>query len=277
MSLSINTNRGATVALQSLNRTNRELDSVQKRVSTGFRVSDAKDDGAAFAIAQGLRAKVKAYDALNERFASAVGKLEIHAAAINAMSETTATMGGILVKLADESLSADERATYGKDYLALRSEIQRLDNQSGNATGFNLLGQAGSYNYFIESIQGDRKIIPGMFIANTVYINANLPTAAPDAATSKTMLATNGGFREHEKLVGNAIANIGMYLRSYENDIHFTNIMRDTVQNAIGTIVDADLAKDSARMQALQIRQQLGTQTLSIANQAPSAILQLFQ
>ena len=67
MANSVNTNYGATVALQSLNRTNRELDIVQKRVSTGFRVSDAKDDGASFAVAQGLRADVKGNEAVNER------------------------------------------------------------------------------------------------------------------------------------------------------------------------------------------------------------------
>ena len=60
---SVNTNYGAIVALQALGRTNNELDVVQKRVSTGYKVSDAIDDGAAFSVAQGLRGIVKAYGA----------------------------------------------------------------------------------------------------------------------------------------------------------------------------------------------------------------------
>lgn len=276
MSLSINTNSGATVALQSLNRTNRELDTLQKRVSTGFRVSDAKDDGAAFAIAQGLRGKIKAYDSLNQRLEVGKGKLAIHALAVETMAETTANIGKVLVKLADESLSADERATYVKEYSLLKNEISRAGNASGKSTGFYLLDQAGSFNYLIQGVNGSNRVVPGMYITHSVYMGANLPNVN-NATDAKNLLAPGGGFRNHENLVANAAASLGRFLRGYENEIVSNEIMMDTIQNAIGAMVDADLAKDSARMEALQIRQQLGTQTLNIANQAPSAILQLFK
>ena len=62
---SVNTNIGAMVALQSLNRTNDDMAVVQKRISTGLRVSDAKDDGAAFAVAKRIRGDVAGLNTAN--------------------------------------------------------------------------------------------------------------------------------------------------------------------------------------------------------------------
>jgi hypothetical protein len=53
--------------------------------------------------------------------------------------------------------------------------------------------------------------------------------------------------------------------------------LSDVVESSVGNLVDADLAKESAKLQALQVKQQLGIQALSIANQAPQAIMSLFR
>src|SRR5688572_7102662 len=105
MGNSVNTNFGAIVALQSLNKTNSELESVQKRVSTGYRVNDAIDDGAAFAVAQGLRSDVKGYEAVNERLAASKGLLSVTQDALAKISDTLGEARKVLVKLADGALS----------------------------------------------------------------------------------------------------------------------------------------------------------------------------
>ena len=122
---SVNTNIGATVALQSLNKTNTELDKVQKQVSTGYKVADAKDDGAAFAVAQGLRGKVKGNEAVNERLSVAKGLLSVTQEGLKGISDTTGDIRKTLVKLADANLSGAERTQYNADYTALTADITK--------------------------------------------------------------------------------------------------------------------------------------------------------
>ena len=109
---SVNTNLGAMVALQSLNRTNEALNMTQKRVSTGYRVSDAKDDGAAFAVAQSVRADVAGLTAANEQLGGVKGVLDTALAGLRKVSDTMIKVRETLVRLADDTLNADQRAQY---------------------------------------------------------------------------------------------------------------------------------------------------------------------
>ena len=274
MANSVNTNFGATVALQSLNKTNRELDVVQKRVSTGYRVSDAKDDGASFAVAQGLRADVKGNEAVNERLSVAKGLLSVTQEGLKGISDTTAEMRKVAVKLGDESLSTDERAQYNADYTALRADITKYIGQSSFG-GKNLLNAAATTN-IISDAGGGVIALTGVSITTALGTLAGLTTTTGgDVRTN--LLAADAGLDDFEKVVNDQIAAIGASMRTVENQDNFIKVLGDTINDAIGSIVDADLAKESAKLQALQIRQQLGTQTLSIANQSPSILLSLFQ
>jgi flagellin len=91
------------------------------------------------------------------------------------------------------------------------------------------------------------------------------------------LIGTSGSLTAMETAVGTALATVGGYIRSVNNQQNFIKVLADATSEGIGAIVDADLAKESARLQSLQIRQQLGTQALSIANQAPSTLLSLFR
>ena len=106
---SVNTNIGAQVALQSLNRTNESLAMTQKRVSTGYRVADAKDDGAAFAVAQSVRADIAGLTSANEQMGSVKGILDTTLAGLNKVSDSMSEIRGVLVKLADGTLSSAVR------------------------------------------------------------------------------------------------------------------------------------------------------------------------
>ena len=274
MANSVNSNHGATIALQSLNKTNRELDAVQKRVSTGFRVADAKDDGAAFAVAQGLRADVKGNEAVNERLASAKGLLSVTQEGLKGISDTVGEMRKTLVKLADGNLSSDERTKYNADYTALQADITKYIGQS--SFGGNSLIKASAADISVISDSSG-----GTLTLKATDIGAAMTTlggAPADAAAAITKLGTGANSLEtFEGVVNTQLANVGANSRSVENQDNFIKVLGDTINDAIGSIVDADLAKDSAKLQALQIRQQLGSQSLSIANQAPSSLLSLFQ
>ncbi len=74
-----------------------------------------------------------------------------------------------------------------------------------------------------------------------------------------------------------ALGNLGAQSRGLETQQTFLTSLGDNLEVAVGSLVDADLARESARLQSLQVRQQLGAQALSIANQAPQIILSFFQ
>lgn len=270
MSNSVNTNIGAMVALQSLNRTNSELNSVQKRVSSGYRVNDAVDDGAAFAVAQGLRADVKGYEAVNERLASAKGLLTVTQDALSNISSTLAEARKVLVKLADASLSTDERSQYNTDYAALKTEVTNYVSKA-SFNGTNLLDATGGNVSIIFDADG------GVFTLNEQSTSGSIAAGLAAAATAGQAVTQLAALDTFANAVGTSLSTVGGYIRSVTNQDNFIKVLSDATVSGIGAIVDADLAKESARLQSLQIRQQLGTQSLSIANQSPSILLSLFQ
>jgi flagellin len=274
MANSVNTNYGATIALQSLNKTNRELDAVQKRVSTGFRVSDAKDDGASFAVAQGLRADVKGNEAVNERLSVAKGLLSVTQEGLKGISDTVGEMRKVMVKLADDALSTEERTQYNADYTALAADITKYIGQSSFG-GRNLINTATGFNVISDAAGGTI----AMTAVNLTTALATLTgtTSATGANVRANVINAGGALDTFETAVNGQLAAVGANSRTVENQDAFIKVLGATIDDAIGSIVDADLAKESAKLQALQIRQQLGTQTLSIANQAPSILLSLFQ
>ena len=275
MANSVNTNFGATVALQSLNKTNRELDAVQKRVSTGMRVSDAKDDGASFAVAQGLRADVKGNEAVNERLSVAKGLLSVTQEGLKGISDTVGNMRSVLVKLSDASLSADERSQYNADYTALRADITKYIGQSSFG-GTNLINAGATDVNVISDASGGTITLKAADLSDAL---GDLPAAAAITGSAEAIdiIEAGGTLEDFEKIVNDQLASVGANMRTVENQDNFIKVLGDTINDAIGSIVDADLAKESAKLQALQIRQQLGTQTLSIANQSPSILMSLFQ
>ena len=268
MSNSVNTNVGAIVALQSLNKTNSQLESVQKRVSTGFRVNDAIDDGAAFAVAQGLRSDVKGLEAVNERLASSKGLLSVTQDALAKISDTLGEARKVLVKLADGALSTDERAQYNSDYAALKTEVTNFVAQA-DFNNQNLLDDATNIAIIYDQDGGQ-------FTLTGQNTQGGIAAGMAAAATATAAVTQLGALDTFATAVGTSLSTVGGFIRSVSNQDTFLKVVKDATVNGIGSIVDADLAKESATLQSLQIRQQLGTQALSIANQGPSILLSLF-
>src|ERR1700724_591057 len=116
---SVNTNQSAQIALQSLNATNSMLQNVQKHVSTGFRVADAVDDGAAYAIAQGIRSTVGALTSANQQLGGSQGLLATTMSGLNKISNTMTSMRDVLVKLGDASVTGSDRTNYVSQYTSM--------------------------------------------------------------------------------------------------------------------------------------------------------------
>src|SRR5271170_4906140 len=121
---SVNTNESAMIALQSLDQTNSMLDVVQKQVSTGYRVADAVDDGAAYAIAQGIRSTVGALTSANQQLGSVQGLLSTTMSGLNNISKTMMSMRDVLVKLGDSTTTGTDRTNYTKQYQSMLANVQ---------------------------------------------------------------------------------------------------------------------------------------------------------
>jgi flagellin len=272
---SVNTNIGALVALQSLNRTNEQLATTQKKVSTGYRVADAKDDGAAFAVAQQVRADSAGLTSANEQLGGVKGILETTLAGLNRISSTMTDLRSVLVKLADDTLNADQRAQYVTQYTALRTQVQNFiadATYNGRTLLSTVVASGGGNINTVRNEQATLYTITAVDGAGTLVVAA----APATAAAAQTALGTGGNWPTVQTAINNALNTFGADARYVDAQIAYNREKLDSLEAGLGALIDADLAKESARLQALQIRQQLGTQSLGIANQAPQSLLSLF-
>ncbi|MCA3350796.1 MAG: hypothetical protein INF97_09400 [Roseomonas sp.] len=275
---SINTNAQAVIALQSLNTTNAQMSVTQKRVSTGYRVSDARDDGGAFAVAQAVRSDVAGVIAVGEQLGGVKGILETTFASLSVVSDTMKQLRAVLTRLADSAISSDQRTTYGEQYVLLRNQVASfVDDAYYN--GRTLLSTNTA-----PPINGGNIISIRNESGNTFTITAvdgetlKMPTAAPtSAAQATTWIVSGGDFDDVDKEISSALNEFGSAMAFVDNQLRYNSQKVDAMETGLGSLVDADLAKESSTLEALKVRQQLGVQTLGLANQGPQVLLGLFR
>jgi flagellin len=269
---SVNTNGGAMVALQSLNRTNDQLSVVQKRISTGFRVADAKDDGGAYAVSQAVRADVAGLTAANEQLGGTKGVLDTTFAALSKISETMVKVRETLTRLADGTLNTEQFDQYSAQYTALRTQIQNFITDA-TYNGRTLLDTTDGDIVTTRNEAGDTFTVTAIDGATDLVVAA----APADVTAAQAALGAGGDFDTVESAIADALNQFGSDSNYIDAQIRYNKDKVDAMEGGLGALVDADLAKESAKLQSLQIRQQLGTQALSIANQAPQTLLSLFR
>ena len=299
---SVNTNIGAQVALASLNSTNTQLQASQKRISTGLRVADATDDGGAYAVAQRVRSDVGALTSVNEQLGNAKGLVGTSLSALGKISDTVNTAKTLLVKIGDSSIAQDQRDQYVASYKSLLIGIANYtDNSTYN--GQTLLGKtaggpvAGTSKSVISSELGNTTTIAAADTSGLAATLAGLIGAtfsrgatgvdtftaaaagADQTAAALALTATTGAtaFTTALKGVADQLNQTGADSNLLDATITFNSSKIDSLNAGLGALIDTDLSKEAARLQALQIKQQLGTQALSLANQAPQSLLSLFK
>lgn len=270
---SVNTNIGAMTALQSLNRTNDALAAVQKRVSTGFRVVDAKDDGGAFAVAQSVRGDVAGLTAANEQLGGLKGVVDVTLQGLGQVSKTMVELRTVLTRLADGTINDEQRDQYAQQYGQLKSQIQMFISDA-TYNGRTLLSTdpavGGGDIVTIRNEQATTMTLAA-FDGATDFVVDDAPADATAAQAAIT-----GNWTTVHQAINDALNRLGSDARYIDAQIGYNRDKLDAVEGGLGALIDADIAKEAARLQALQIRQQLGTQTLSITNQAPQALISLF-
>ena len=271
---SINTNPGVFVALRTLNSVNRDLDVSQNRVSTGLKVSGALDDASNFSIAQGIRGELKAIGAVTQGLNNAKGIGKVAIAGVTAVSDLLQNVRTKLTELSNEGITTAQRSILSDDFNQLLSQAANfIDNATFN--GVNLLDTAAISTNIntLSNLAGGTLSLTAQDLRTTVV---TLAGAAPaDASAAQNVLANQ--YANLESVVNSALGSLGAEVRALDLQTSFLEQISDATEEGLGNIVDADLARESARLTALQVQQQLAIQTLGIANQRPQSILGLFR
>ncbi len=279
---SVNTNMTAQIALASLNATNSSLAATEKKISTGYRVSDATDDGAAYAVAQRVRSDVGSLTSANQQLGNVKGLLSTTLTGLNDVSNLMTTARAMLVKLADGNIQGSQRTQYVQQYQSLLANV-KSDFQDAGYNGKTLVGDiTGSTGTFgsvgvIRNEVGATYSI-ATFGASAFFASLNFTsTQLGGAGTVQGLITASGIFLKKLDTLGTKLNKYGAASNYVDAQISYNSDKIDSLNSGLGSLIDADLAKESATLQALQIRQQLGTQALSIANQAPQTLLSLFK
>ena len=272
---SINTNTGALVALQNLNATNRELDDVQGRINTGKKVASATDNGAIWAIAQNQRGTSSALNATKDSLQRGQSTIDVAVAAGESVSDLLLQMKEKALAAADASLDTASRTALNEDFKSLRDQIAKVVTNA-DFNGANMIKSGGTTIAALANADGTSKItvaaqslaLGGANVTVAATGSIGTVTLATAMITTVTTSITN---------TGAALAKLGTGSRALQSHFTFVGKLQDAIDAGVGNLVDADLAKESAKLQALQTKQQLGVQALSIANSSSSSLLGLFR
>ena len=269
---SIITNPTSFTALRTLNSINRNLDTVQNRVSTGLKVTGALDNASSFAIAQGIRGELKAIDAVTQGLNNSKGIGNVGIAGATGISDLLTDVRAKLTELANEGITTAQRNILQDDFNAL---ISQASNFVANATfnGVNLL--TGTTNVNALSNLGGGNLILSVQTNVGIQIRSIAAATLGTATNAQSVIANE--FGNVESVINTALGTLGAEVRALNLQTSFLEKIRDSTDEGLGNIVDADLARESARLTSLQVQQQLSVQTLSIANQRPQSLLGLFR
>jgi len=275
---SVNTNRDAMIALQNLNVTGAELGIAQQRISTGRKVDSAKDNGSTWAIAQSMRATSTSLNAVKDSLQRGQSTLDVALAAGSSVSDLLLQMKEKALAASDTTLDTSSRSALNEDFKALRDQLAKtVSNADFNGT--NMIKSGGSSLAALANAAGTSKIT--VAAQNLALGGANLTditsTSSIGTGTSSTAQAMIATVNTAIGKVSTALAKMGTGSKALDLHLSFIMKLQDTLDSGVGNLVDADLAKESAKLQSLQTKQQLGVQALSIANQSTSALLGLFR
>ena len=273
--ISINTNPGALVALEYLNNTQGQLSATENAVSTGETVSSAKDNGAIFAIAQNMRGDVAGYAAVTASLNNGTSTIDVALSAGQSISDLLIQMKQQALSASDTSMNTQSRQAMNANFQALLEQIKSVV-QNANFNGINLINGSTKNIMALASADGQHRVTVA---AQNMSLSGSVVTIASTASISTQTKASTLVTTIENSLnnVDSALASLGSGSAKFSIQATFVMDLSDTLTTGIGNLVDANMASESAMLTALQTKQQLGVQALSIANQAPSIALSLFR
>ena len=275
MTFSVNTNNGAMVALQYLSATQGALNQTQSAINSGMKVANARDDGAIYAIAQNQRGAVAGYTSVINSINNATSSVDVALSAGQSISDLLIQLKAKALAASDSSLDTASRQALNANFVALRDQITTIV-KNAVFNGFNLVDGSTTQITALASSDGTRRITTAaqnMKLSGSIVTMKSTNTVSTQAKASALVATIQTSLTN----VNAALAKLSSGAAKFSIQGTFVQKLSDTLTQGIGNLVDANMAQESAMLQSLQVKQQLGVQALSIANQGPQTILSLFR
>jgi flagellin len=309
---SINTNVAAMTALLTLTQTNNALTETQNRISTGFRVSDASDNAAYWSIATTMRSDQGALSTVQDALGLGAATVDVAYTGINSGIEVVDQIKSKLVaarqpgvdrnKIQSEITElqaqlrgiADSATFSGENWLSVDSGAASYNGNKSIVSSFSRVGATVTIGTITidttatELFDADDQsgILDTQNTTTNGAVNYSI-AGATDAFDISTLTDTANDLADLEEIIGVVDASIssmtdaatvlGAAKARVGIQQDFVKSLMDAISRGVGQLVDADMNEESTRLQALQVKQQLGVQALSIANASSQSILQLFR
>ena len=281
MAFSIQTNISSLIALTNFGKASTELDNISEVISTGLNISSSKDDSSNFSIAQGIRGEVKSIDAVIRGINNAKGIAEVAISGATAVSNLFQDIRQRVTDGSNPANTAAQQLLMQNDYTSLLQQMRQfMENSEFNGVNilietnvpFNTIVGAVNDVEVLKDLQGTSLTIEGqrLDLSYALLLQEDITTPTNASQTLTVLL-------QEERRVNNAIASLGSNFRALEQQTRYLEILKDVTETGLGNIVDADMARASAKLTSSQVRKELAAQTLSIANQSPEIFLGLFE
>jgi flagellin len=293
---SILTNQSAITALQALRMTQQALGATQKEISTGLKISTAADNASTWSIAQTMKSDQGVLSTISDSLNVSASLLNVGTAAVNG---AITVMNNIKSAVAQAEVPGADQAKILTNLQALGKQLTSIVS-SASFNGQNLIDGSGAATYATIASYTDGKGAAASSVGtislttsaltnvgNTGILQASQATGSAAATDFTNLSAADLGSTVIADTLSNAdkaiasltsyAANIGATTSSVQAQNSFIKTLNDALTSGVSALVDADMNEASTKLQALQTQQQLGVQSLSIANQNSAVIMRLFQ
>lgn len=272
---SINLNASALIALQNLSAIQQQLAQEQTIIATGKKINSAKDNGAVWSIAQTMQGKVISLDSVKDSLNRGQSTIDVAMSAGQQVADLLQQMRAKALAASDTSLDATSRKALNDDFKQLRDQINRVVNNA-DFNGVNMVKHNGTTLYALANDSGSSRLTVQAQDLSLGGANVSL-TATASFNTAASASALIGTLNSDIQTVNLAMTHLGTGSNAMASQLKFVGNLQDSLNQGISNLVDADMAAESAKLQALQTKQQLAIQALMIANQSNSILLQLFR
>ncbi len=303
---SLLTNASAITALQNLNATNKSMQTTQDRISTGMRVATASDNAAYWSIATTMKSDNSALSTVKDALGMGVATVDVASSAVKSTVDLVSQIKSKLVAAKEPGLDrskvqaeisqlqkqlqsvADASVFSGENWLSVDSSGAGYNATKSIVSSFTRSGgtiTVGTIDVNVDSIKlydsnGNAGLIDKARTSGTETASvATLDIAALTYSTTDTTTLDAYISIVDSALtdVTTAASDLGAVKNRISMQQDFIANLMDSVTKGIGQLIDADMSQESTKLQALQVQQQLGVQSLSIANQNSQQILSLFK
>jgi flagellin len=264
MSTIVNTNVASLTAQRSLAKSSGELATALQRLSSGLRINSAKDDAAGLAIGERLTTQVRGYNQAIRNAGDGISLAQTAEGGLDAITSSLQRMRELAVQAANYSNTTADRTAINAEFSQLKSEIDRVSNQTKFNTQGLLDGSFTSATFQVGANSGETITVAGISDLDTtgLSLNSNDVLSAIDTALTT---------------VTSARANLGASINRFEQTISNLRVTVENLSAARSRIQDADFAAETAALTRVQILQQSGMAVLSQANAVPQGVLSLLR